>query len=247
MNIIPDLIDRTLAEIDRELSAMLDPLDIPQSWTPRELNQYEGRRSLLNARRHEIHSHWPDYLANATAIASLTAWRDHLLSWRQRLQDELAVLPVPRTPIELGRKQNLELSIKTIERGQDQRDLETLRLAVLMQESGFVVIPSTEPGRGGRLPWVGSLAAVDARLADLAERQRHREHRLVHALMSDEEREQKARDDAERVRLANAAPQRKRRHDGTLYDRYPDGRCVDVVEAETDDAVSEPQNEPAPA
>lgn len=258
-HITQDDIDAALSAITRELSGMLDPLDIPTSWSARQLDAYEHRRGALRQRAHTIRSSWPSYCETLHGIAGLTAWRDQLKTWRARLEAELAQIPkqagakgdvfIDLSPVDLGRRQNLELSILTIDEGQRHRDLETLRLAALMVESGFTATDPLDGAAVGRLPWHGDMRNTERRLAELDENRRTYESHLADALLSDADREAKAIANAERLRIAREAPQRKRRGDGVLFDKYPDGRCVIVDESapspDTDESASAPSRDSA--
>ena len=118
-------------------------------------------------------------------------FRDHQVGWRETLGTELFACPsYARTGSELGRLQNLKLSIMTIDRGLGVLDdtgyaLETLRLGQLMRESGYVEAPPTDGRAIGRLPWLGSLPAVEQRLKDLQQR-RDEAQETLDRLLQDE-------------------------------------------------------------
>jgi hypothetical protein len=48
-------------------------------------------------------------------------------------------------------------------------------------------------------------------------------------LLDDAERERRAAERKSQIAAANAAPVRKTRADGSQYDRYPDGRRIEVA------------------
>jgi hypothetical protein len=74
------------------------------------------------------------------------------------------------------------------------------------------------------LPWFGPMPAVDDRIRKLTTRYDDAQARLDERLLDDAERERLAAERAAR----NAMPQRKTRADGSQYDKYPDGRVVEV-------------------
>ena len=223
-----------VASIERDLRGMLDPLDIPLSWTGRELERYEMRRAELTQRLSTIRNTSTALSELSHERVGLVAWRDRLVQWEQTLQEELATLQRPLTEVDLGRRQNVEMSLRAISDAGTaglQRDIETLRIGVLMQESGLSPAPPAEGQVVGRLPWFGSLPRTELRIAELDASMAIEQVHLDEALFTDAEREDKAKNDKARLEVARNAPQRKRRHDGTVFDKYPDGRCVEVIPA----------------
>lgn len=78
------------------------------------------------------------------------------------------------------------------------------------------------------MPWFGSLPEVERRIQQLTTQRAEAQARLDEALLDDAERERLAAEDKARRAALNAAPQRKVRGDGSQFDRYPDGRMVEV-------------------
>jgi hypothetical protein len=222
-------IGERLAQLEDELAARKNPLDL----TLREADAYLAQTEMISARIYTLRSA-PLTLAEVDhKIASDTEWSDFLTTARKTLCDELLALPARiRTDRDLGKQQNLKLSIITIDRGRvsadDGRELETLRLGQLMRVAGFLEGPKIENQICGRLPWFGSLPEVERRLKGLQQQRTEAQARLTEALLDDAERAQFAAEEKVRRDALNAAPQRKTRGDGSQYDRYPDGRVVEV-------------------
>jgi len=171
-------------------------------------------------------------LANLPPLAPEEEWRDFLTKSRDTLSTELLAMPPrARTGQELGTRHNLELSIMSIEQGPGVADgtgyaLETLRLGQLMREAGYATTPA---GQGiDRLPWYGTLPQVEQRILQLAKRREEAQTRLDAALLDDAERDRLAVEAAQQRDALHAMPKRKTRGDGTQYDKYPDGRFVEV-------------------
>ena len=215
----------TVESLQAELAALPNDEESLQ----RQLDDLSQKRETLSSRILAARTA-TDALANMVPeMAAEIEWRDHLIDWRQTLCDELLALPPRiRTDRELGAKQNLTLSILTIDRGRPGDDagwaLENLRLGQLMREAGYREGPKIENQVIGRLPWYGSMPDVEHRIKELTNRRNDAQARLTEALLDDAEREQLA---AER-NARNAAPTRKTRGDGSQYDRHADGRVVEI-------------------
>jgi len=100
----------------------------------------------------------------------------------------------------------------------------------LMREAGFEA-EGADPSvnYGGVLPWRGALPEVERRIAEGERRRASAQSALDDALLSDPERAEREAESKARRDAANALPQRKVRSDGSQYDRYPDGRRVEVT------------------
>jgi hypothetical protein len=175
----------TLDDMRIELGAMLDPQDIPFSWTPRQLEAYEMRRSWFRAKIQDA-TNAMQTLANVEPkIAADEKWRLDLNTWRPILARELVDLKGP----DRGRAMNLTWSLQCIDRGirvlEDSGwQLETTRLGELMRQSGYVQ-SAPEPGTNqilGKLGWFGSLPDVERRLQELAKERADAQVRLANAL-----------------------------------------------------------------
>ncbi len=214
-----------LADIERQLAAL--PGDEEYQ---RQLDDLRQKREALSLRIQTIRSATAALTNVTPKIAAEVEWRDHLIEWRTTLCDELLAFPPRiRDDRELGKQQNVKLSIVTIDRGRVSEDagwpLERLRLGALMREAGYAEGPKFENQTAGRLPWFGSLPEVEARINALHQEHAGAQARLDDALLDDEGRAAKG---AEIVRR-NALPHRKTRGDGSQYDRYPDGHVVEVT------------------
>jgi hypothetical protein len=229
----PDVAD-VLAGLLNEQAALLQPGDIPSSWTPREHDTYEQKRQLLAYRIRGIQESVPMLAAIEPQLAADAEWHERLDRWRKKLADELLSLPNPiRAAEDRGRLHNLRLSISVIDRGLDvlagsMYMLVTLRLGVLMQEDGFVPTPATDGRAYGELRWLGSQPEVSARIEKLLQRQFQAQSRLDDALLSDDERAARDAAAARRVAELNALPRRITRGDGSQYEKHPDGSVVEI-------------------
>jgi hypothetical protein len=209
-------VDDALSRLQAELDALPHPDDV----TPRDLPAYAARQSTLVARI-DILRRAPRELADAEAqLPVLTKQRDHLVAWRQQLCDELLAMPPRiRDAMTLGRVQSIKLSLVAIDRGRVPSDamvtLGQTRLGALMRESGVV-------------GWFGSLPDVERKITLLTQRKNEAAAQLADALLDDDARAAKAAERAKYVAEMNARPQRKTRGDGSQYDKYPDGRVVEV-------------------
>lgn len=109
-------------------------------------------------------------------------------------------------------------------------ELSTLRLGQLMREAGFAVADA-DPDRNfsGVLSWFGSLSEVEKCCEQHARRRAEAQSMRDEALMDDDERAKPAAENNAHCDALDALPQRKTRGDGSQYDRYPDGRVVEVT------------------
>lgn len=172
----------------------------------------------------------PDTAFDERLVAQLT-------TWRQVLCDELLQLPRRSHEIaDMGRQRNLVLSVQAIDLGPDVTsgtgyDLTTLRLGQLMRAAGHEPA-GADPERNyvGKMPWFGTLPEVESRIADVRRQQDDAERQLADALLDDGARAQKESEARTRRDALNAAPVRKVRGDGSRYDKYPDGRVVEVID-----------------
>jgi hypothetical protein len=179
-----------LADMRAEQGALLDRLDIPGDWTPRQRDSYETQRSWFQAHIQDATNAMetlakvePQIAADAKLVADLTEWRALLCT------KYLACPPRPMTPLARGIVRNLELSIQCIDRGirvleDTGKMLETLELGDLMRASGYGQ-SAPEPDTNmaiGRLPWFGALHVVEQRLKELQKQQADAEIRLRNAL-----------------------------------------------------------------
>ena len=226
----------TLESLQAELAALLDPLDVPGEWTPRRRAAYEAKRTALQSRVTELQHQAEQYsraereLADfEQQLAEAVRWRDFQReTWRPQLCGELLDRSTyPRTRAELDYQQNLKLSISSIDRGLQALagascyTLRSLRLADLMIEAGYTPTDNERHRIFGGLPWRGSLKEIEHEIVRLTKQRDAAVVALADASLSNEDRAARA---AER----NARPTRKTRGDGSVYERYADGRIVEI-------------------
>jgi hypothetical protein len=224
--------EERLAQMIQERADRKEEEDLPRSMTLREVSDYVACTRGLDGRIHALRVAISTR-ASLPSLDHLTQWRDQLTTWRQILCDEVAALPARlSTGHQIGVAQNLMLSIRFIDGGSVDGTgyaLETLRLGALMREAGYVAAAPVDGQSIGRLPWFGALPEVEYRIREVTKRRAESQAALDDAMLDDAERERLARERAVRVTAANAGPQRKTRGDGTQYDKYPDGRIVEVT------------------
>lgn len=131
-------IDERLAQLTQESAT----LDMSRTQAQQEVDACATRMEVL-ARRISAVQVATTTLAGLAPLAPEQKWFDQLTAWRKTLCDELLALPPRiRSDKELGRQQNLTLSIRTIDFGLGVVNgtgyaLETLRLGTLMHEAGY--------------------------------------------------------------------------------------------------------------
>jgi hypothetical protein len=224
-------VDDAVANIQAELAQT----EVQRTRAEEEVDASMARISLLTHRIANIHAA-RSALAGLPSLDPHQAWLDHLTAWRKALTGEMLALPTTiRDPRSLGLERNLKLSIRVIELGPDVAngtgyDMTTLRLGALMIESGYEVV-GADPDRhfAGTLPWFGSLPEVERRIADTKQQRADAEAVLADALLDDGERERRATQSRARIDAIDAAPVRKVRGDGSIYERHSDGRRVEVT------------------
>jgi len=226
----------SITTLQQELDKMIMSIDLPGSWSGRQINAYEERRGALRARIGTLRNESEALKKLEPQLEALCKWRDNLVAWQSALLKEIEGHMAPRTPQEQGVRQNLLLGLVLIEGRNDPPEqygysLETLRLGALMRASGFKEDPQREGAP--KLPWFGSLTVTEAQIADVTAKVDTAKLRIEDALMSDDQREQKAKDDLLRQRTENAKPQRKTRGDGSVFLKYPDGHTEEVSSAGT--------------
>src|SRR5262245_54537027 len=101
----------TLAELEQRRAERQDPADLPSSMTWREVQDYAAATLVLDRRIRQARS----------ALATLETLQDPDPTWtafltqaRQTLCDELLQPVSPHNPKDVGRRQNLTLSIRVI-------------------------------------------------------------------------------------------------------------------------------------
>ena len=83
----------TLDDMHADLGAILDPLDIPGDWTPRQREAYETKRSWLRASDSGCVSGPGDTGRVRVPYRGRYEVATHLTDWRQVLCDELLAIP----------------------------------------------------------------------------------------------------------------------------------------------------------
>jgi hypothetical protein len=223
---------KTLEQLEAELAALPAPLDTPGDWTPHQRQDHEERRRMLTACVHLARNATSTLAEVAPVLADLTTWHDLLERWRALLCEELLTFKMyDRNPALRARKQAVELSLRQIDRGLDFRgEAFSVRLPLddLMERDG-AADPSGTLTTTVAAAWKGSLKTVEPRLRELQRRCDEAAALLAGALMDDDARAKHEAEAKKRLDIARAAPQRKTRGDGSTYDRYPDGRVVEVT------------------
>ena len=242
-------VDTALAALQKELDSMRDVQASHQRDSRDVSDGHELLISSLDQRIDTLRSESTVLPQLEAQISDGIAWRDKLVEWHTKLAAELESPSIvkPRTPQQTGLRMNLLLSLHYLEKQFSPGDgghmvrrledtgysLETLRLGALMRESGFTEAPPRHGESFGQLPWFGSLPVVEQRLKQLTERRELAKRRIEEALLSDADREQRAKDEKARVAQLNAQPQRKTRGDGSQYLKYPDGRVEELASVVT--------------
>jgi len=229
----------TLDELEQQRAALQD---VDKSSHVDELATLQQRINEVRQRRLELDRRIGNAKMAETTLASLPpvspdqAWLDHLEAWRKVLCAELLALPNRiRDAHTLGVQTNLTLSIRCIDFGpgvfkNSGYDLPNTRLGELMRAAGYEP-EDADPDRNysGVMPWFGTLPKVEERVKRHAARRAAAQSMLDDALMGDTERTKRDAESKARRDALNALPTRKVRGDGTMFDRYPDGRCVEVT------------------
>jgi predicted nucleic acid-binding Zn-ribbon protein len=168
---------------EEELAAMLDPLDYPGVWTEREKNAYTAKREALHAQI-TTQRHAAEHLslvartwaALELELGRVTAARKDLTAIRARLDEERAALPAfPRSRREEEYRQNLDLSIESIDSGLRKLDgassftLRSLRLGEMLIAAGYASTNDAHRQFGG-IRWPGTLPELEKEIQDLTKR-----------------------------------------------------------------------------
>ncbi len=187
-------VEAATAKIQQQLSEMLDPLDIPRTWTQRQLEAYETQRGNLGVILRELGTNHATLVQVTPKIEADEKWEADLLAMRTTLLQELATLP-PQIRLEkdLHFMTNRKISVRIVDfgphaDGQWTRDISTLRLGELLLAAGY---RQFEPERNtnatvGEIEFHGCLAEVQPRLKDLRARRDDAQKRLNDALLAAE-------------------------------------------------------------
>jgi hypothetical protein len=182
-------IEKRLAELIKFRAERKDALDLPGTMTQREVNTYHAETALLDQRIATIRT-------AAEALASLPTdadikWRDHLVTWRATLCDELLTIKSPiRDKDTKERADRLTFSIKLIDFGLAISSLGIVTLAPtrigeLMAAAGYEV---QGPALRGPHGWRGSIKEVEHRITGTTKQRAEAQAALDVALMDDAER-----------------------------------------------------------
>lgn len=224
------------AELAARRAAIPDEGQLLIAWGRAEVEAARYERVRLDRQIGAIDS----AVAAAASVGCAVAdehWHSTLTTARAQLVDERMEIKSPiRDAAMRGLERNLALSIAAVDRGRrvfvdSGWELENSKLGELLRAAGYEQLHA-DPDRnyGGALPWYGSLTEVESRIANVAARRAAAKAQLDDVLISDEERAQQDANNEARVAALNALPTRKTRGDGSQYDRYPDGRRVEVTE-----------------
>jgi hypothetical protein len=218
----------TTSELEQARATRLDPLDLPNSTTRREADAYAAITAELDGRISRAKNAIATLADLELKIAPDVQKRNLLTTWREEFcQKLLAIKPSDRDRATMERQNGLRLSIENIDRGcstwPNGAPMIGGPLADAIREAGYT--QSERPGPA----WFGSLSDVVSRIADVQKRIDTAQAQLDEALLDDAERAQRDAEGAARIAASNAMPQRKVRGDGTQYDRWPDGRVVEVT------------------
>jgi hypothetical protein len=223
------------AALTKQRAERKDELDLPRTMTPREVNTYLAETATLDKKIAAFNTTLEMWTTLPTHDAD-GKWLDQLNAWRHVLCTELLALPSRiRDAQLLGVQQNLTLSIRAIDFGltvlkDTGYGLTNLRLGQLMVASGYEVVGADlNRNYTGELPWFGSIKEVEHRITDVEQRRQRAQAALDDALMDDDARAKRDAEAQARREALNAPPQRKVRGDGSQYDKYPDGRRVEVT------------------
>jgi hypothetical protein len=211
-----------------------DDFALPLSTTREEQIAIRQRRVTLDARI--LRAREAQGVLENIDAESDHEWLDNLFRWRETLQH---CFPPPSdypSAYDTGLASNLTLSIAVIDTGlqvleNSVYDLSTLRLGRLMQDDGFKLIGAdSRRNYAGAMEWFGSIPETEARIATIEQQRAAAESMLTEALLDDDERQRLDAEAQVRRDEANAMPTRKVRHDGSMYDKYPDGKIEEVTQ-----------------
>ena len=178
----------TIEAMESELASLLDPLDIPGDWTPRQCEAYESRRSWLRAKIQDASAARATLDKVEPQIAANEEWLAHLNTWRAQLCEEYVEVSKLRGD---KRQFPLKLSIQCIDRGVRVLEdtgyvLATIPLGALMRATGFVQAAPVDNQLVGNMSFYGSLPAVEERIKALTAARDDARYRLDAALRDPE-------------------------------------------------------------
>jgi hypothetical protein len=218
---------KTIATLEQERAARLDYGDLPLSTARRDADTYVAQTAELDGRISVARNAQLALVALEAQIAPEMKWHDFLTKTRDRLVKVLLGLSKePRGRVTWDREHAYKFSIICIDKGCEHfpngAPMLPKPLADAIEDAGFT---SETPGPA----WFGSIAQVAGRIADRQVRLDAAQAALDEALLDDDARSQRDAEGAARVAKLNAAPVRKTRGDHSQFDRWPDGRIVEVT------------------
>lgn len=166
----------TYEQLEAQYQALPDPLDIPN--TPRAQEEDARIRSLLLGRMSSFKTHTHELAVKKPLLEKLQAAVATNEQVRDKLCAELGELEHPKTDIEHGKRANLALSIRVLDRGYDLCDgtvagsgwgFAQLRVGKLLQEAGVE-------------EWLGTTVVLQRRIQDLQKEIANAEYRVREAM-----------------------------------------------------------------
>jgi hypothetical protein len=177
----------TVEQLEKALAAMLDPRDIPLSWTQRKLEEHEEQRALLIRRINVAGSAKATLAEIEPQIVELTKQQADLTAIREECCAELlAMQPRSQNRAEMDALQATKISILILD---GRFDVHTepypapLPLFMKLHTRGYMGPPHA--------PWnpmaslFGSLPSIETRLGILRKR-RDEAHTLLESVLRDD-------------------------------------------------------------
>jgi hypothetical protein len=219
----------TLEELIAARATRKEYGDLPLQMTRDEANAYLAKTELLDRRIGHARGARSTLADLTPKLEPHVKWRDLLVQWRENFCQQLLALPRhDRDRATQERRQALLLAVANVDRGAMVWPNGAYMLGAPLAEAIAAAryeAPAERPGPY----WGGSLPEVKKRIDDLQRRIDAARAQLDEALLDDAARAARDAASAERAAAARALPVRKTRADGTQYDKYPDGRRVEVT------------------
>lgn len=219
----------TLEQLEQTRSERKDEGDLPNSTTHNEAAAYCAHTATLDGRILRARDAVATLLDLEPKLVPDMRWRADLTLWRDQFcKALLAMKPGDRSREAMELQNGLRLSITVIDRG-----CGTWPNGAVMLGGPLVdVITATgayfQAERPG-VPWFGSMPEVEHRIADMQKRLATAQAQLDEALLDDDARAARDAESQARRDKLNTTPVRKTRGDGSQFDRWPDGRVVEIT------------------